>query len=302
MVVNQVDVSELNFYLDPELDVMTWQLCGHISRYYHSYRVTTSDTFITIHPIHLPTYPLFRIQPTMPPSRNHVPLHTSHNPPYSKDRAAGMTGPSRQSSTGALGGGGGVRSTMDKKPFSVDPTKSTTAGVESEEASKERKRKRKARRAAQGQLEGETNATVAVKSEDTDMKEGKVKSRPLASSTINPQSQTAINDTSSTITLSKPPSNAPQAQPVQNQNKIDSRLAKIEHKMEKQKMKLKEAEARAAADAEKLRTDAERIKELEESVKELRNALDAKEEAAVGVKTVVDEHVKVSLFGCPTCY
>jgi hypothetical protein len=210
-----------------------------------------------------------------------------------------MTGPSRQSSTGALGGGGGGGGAkLDKKPFSVDSIKSNNVGIESEEASKERKRKRKAKRAAQGQLEGESNAGT-VKSEDIDMKEGKVvKSRPLTSSTIIPQSQAGTHNTSSLPSLSKPPSNAPQvqAQPIQNQGKNDSRLAKIEHKMEKQKMKLKEAEARAAADAEKLRKDAERIKQLESSVKDLEQALSAKDEAAVGVKKVVDDHVKVSPF------
>jgi hypothetical protein len=206
-----------------------------------------------------------------------------------------MTGPSRQSSTGATGGGGGGGGAKsDKRPFSVDSTKPNNVGLESEEASKERKRKRKAKRAAQGQLEGESNAGT-VKSEDIDMKEGQVvKSRPLTSSTIIPQSQAGTHNTSSLPSLSKPPSNAPQTQPVHNQSKGDSRLAKLEHKMEKQKMKLKEAEARAAADAEKLRKDAERIKQLESSVKELEDALSAKDEAAVGVKKVVDDHVKVS--------
>ena len=240
----------------------------------------------------------------MPPSRHQTPSHTSHKPPYHKERAAaGMKGPSRQSITGSTGAtglvGAAAKSSPDKKPVI---TQQRGLG-ENEDAKMDKKRRKKARRERESNADVDMAANVKTEDQEVKVKEEKaVKSRPLAPTAViqgqndtrNAHNQTPSQHQATTHPAPKHGITNNASQP----NKPESRSNKLELKVEKQKMKLKEAEARAAADAERSRKDTERIKELEESVKEMKDALEAKEQAAEGVQDVVKQHLAVSLFSC----
>jgi hypothetical protein len=225
----------------------------------------------------------------MPPSRNQTPSNTSHKPPYPKERAAGMKGTSRQSSTGSTGATGVAKSSPDKKPVSSIQE----GGVEIEDAKMDKRKRRSRKRDRASQVDDYSKDTaVGINVEEREVKEERVvKARPLAPSTIT-QVQNATNQSQPHPTTAPKHSSIPNTAPQPSKN---DRSSKLEQKVEKQRIKLKEAEARAALDAERSRKDTERIKQLEESVKEIKAALEAKEEAAEGVQGVVDEHLQVCI-------
>jgi hypothetical protein len=205
---------------------------------------------------------------------------------------------SKQPSAASHGATGAVAKTSpDKKPIIMQENE----GGENANTKVDKRRRKKPKRdklsGREAEGHGDIDMSTNVKLEEREVKEEKpVKSRPLAPLNVQehpPHSHATTNQqpqSTEMITL-KQSQNIHNAPSSENN---DRRSIKLEQKVEKQKLKLKEAEARAAADAERSKKDSQRIKELEESVKALESALDARDVAAEGVQSVVEQHLQVS--------